>query len=380
MYIILPEGFYTDGEDSIKNNYSGNYYGDYNDLWAKGIIKKQDGSTFNVQFDYHDEDDNYIDVEDSDEYLDYVKNHTTVQVVSNWKNTNKTLIKIVVDYSDAPLDFKNFHYYNEYFPSGGTNFNLPESHYFNIYFDRENIVEYNTNTFEIQTYIRSLSAPTSIPSNSTYTFVRDTQDLNGNNKTTEYMYNENRTINVQFSTESNQDLMSFVKSEDDQYNSEYTVVNANDTYSYKLRARNASSKITNLVIYDSLENNIKVNGEFVKAAGDNTNTFKGTFQGVDTSYAQSQGYKVKVYYSESDNPGSLGGDSSWNLYTEGTTDKTKVKSLAFEYYKSNGTTKATLPADSLTYVVVNMKAPDNIDDNKVTTYKIPLAIKDDCKN
>ena len=352
MYLLLPEGFYTDPQKLVTvscSNYS-HYLHDYN----SGFIKKSNGTKFN----------------DRDDYCNYVKDHMTTQVINNWKNTNRTLMKVVVDFRDAPLDFTDFIYYNPSLLKSLSyyqDYYLPEDFYFYFYYDKENIAEYNQTRFDIPKYLKPIGV--TVPTNTDFEYaVRDELDINSNGNTSEYLTGGNSYINVLFTGESNQDLTSFVRSEDDQYNSDHTVVTANDTYSYKLRARTATNKITNLVIYDSLENYVKENGEFVKAAGDATNTFKGTFMGIDTSYAQNQGYNVKTYYSESETPGSLGSDSSWKTYTEGTTDKTKVKSLAFEYYKSNGTTKAIIPTESLTYVVINMKAPNNIDGNKVVAY------------
>ena len=60
-------------------------------------------------------------------------------------------------------------------------------------------------------------------------------------------------------------------------------------------------------------------------------------------------------YSEKEQPGSLKEDTSWQEYND-SIDKVKVKSLAFEYLDENGEA-AILPANSLTYVLIKMKAP-----------------------
>ena len=353
MYLLLPEGFYTDSQKLVNTECysydSSSYYFNY----KSGFIKKRDGSVFN----------------DYKEYCNYVKDHMTTQVINNWKNTNRTLMKAVVDFRDAPLDFTDFHYYHPYmFPSSWYNYyNLPEHFYFYFYYDKENIAEYNQTQFDIPHYLKPIGV--TVPTNTNFSYaVRDELDIDSNGNSSEYITGGNSYINVLFTGESNQDLINFVRSEDDQYNSENTRVTYNEEYKYKLRVRTATNKITNVVIYDSLENYVKENGEFVKASGDELNTFKGTFMGVDTTYAQNQGYKVKVYYSESETPGSLNSDSSWKTYTEGSTDKTKVKSLAFEFYKSNGTTKAIIPTESLTYVEVKMKAPASVEDDKTVVY------------
>ena len=83
---------------------------------------------------------------------------------------------------------------------------------------------------------------------------------------------------------------------------------------------------------------------------------------IDTSYATSKGYNVKVYYSTQINNGKLGQDSNWKAYSN-SVNKSTVKALAFQYLDSNGKA-AIIPAQSLTYVLINMKSPSN---DKITT-------------
>ena len=346
IYILLPEGWFAD----TQNEYSifNHYY--QTEMYKSGFVRKNDGSLFN----------------DSRDYINYVKDHLTINVYNNWKNSRRQMMKVTVDFRDAPLDFTDFHYFNS---SLSSSYYIPEHYEFNIYFDKDNIIEYNRTEYEVEMYTKTFNASSPVlPPDSQSKYIKDTQDINNDGNTSEYLSQAKWTYTVNLTEESNQDLMSFVRSEKDDYNSQYTAITANDNYSYKLRVRTATNKITNLVIYDNLENNIKENGQYIKAAGDVENTFRGTFQGVDTSYAQSQGYYVKVYYSESETPGALGSDSTWKTYSASSTDKSKVKSLAFEYYNSSRSSKAVIPKDNLTYVIVNMKAPSNIDGNKVVTY------------
>ena len=67
--------------------------------------------------------------------------------------------------------------------------------------------------------------------------------------------------------------------------------------------------------------------------------WNGEFLGIDTSYAESKGYRVKVYYSEDVKAGNLVDDSSWKEYSEAV-DKSKVKSLAFEYLDAEATQRS----------------------------------------
>ena len=88
--------------------------------------------------------------------------------------------------------------------------------------------------------------------------------------------------------------------------------------------------------------------------------------GVDTTYAENKGYTVKVWYSPNKTVGTLTEDTSWLEYDEATVDKSKVKSLAFQYLVETDDTAGTstdaiepavLPANSLTYVLIKMKSP-----------------------
>ena len=92
------------------------------------------------------------------------------------------------------------------------------------------------------------------------------------------------------------------------------------------------------------------------------------FLDVDTTYAENKGYTVKVWYSPNKTVGTLTEDTSWQVYDESTVDKSKVKSLAFQYLIETDDTTGTsidaidpavLPANSLTYVLIKMKAPND---------------------
>ena len=141
-------------------------------------------------------------------------------------------------------------------------------------------------------------------------------------------------------------------------------------YTYKLRARTGSANVTNLVIYDSIEEYVQdpysAEQNFITAYGTKKH-WNGEFLGVDTSYAENKGYKVKVYYSENAKAGNLSDDDSWKEYSD-SVDKSKVKSLAFEYLnKDDESQKAVLPANSQTYVLVKMKAPPE-ENRKILSY------------
>lgn len=119
-------------------------------------------------------------------------------------------------------------------------------------------------------------------------------------------------------------------------------------YTYKILVQTGQSKVTNLIIYDDLE----------QAYGANNHWF-GTLKGFDTSNAGGNSgtpYDVNIYVSEVKSPGDLYIDGELNhLYTLYDGSQTKVKSVAFEYM--DGDKPAVLPKNSKTYILINMKAP-----------------------
>lgn len=119
----------------------------------------------------------------------------------------------------------------------------------------------------------------------------------------------------------------------------------NGEYVYKIRVQTGQSKVTNLIIYDDLE----------QAYGSN-NHWTGILKGFDISHAKENSYDVNIYVSEVKSPGDLYIDGKLNpLYTLYNGSQTKVKSVAFEYM--NGDKPAVLPKNSTTYILINMKAP-----------------------
>ena len=128
-----------------------------------------------------------------------------------------------------------------------------------------------------------------------------------------------------------------------------------EDYVYKLRLRTGNNKVTNAVLYDHIEE---------KHTG---NTYwQGSFDGIDTSYAESkldyydQPIKIKTYWSPNPDAGPLSNDNSWVEYDEETVDKSKVRSLAFQYLDQNDQ-PALLMQSSYSYILVKMKAPSEED-------------------
>ena len=92
--------------------------------------------------------------------------------------------------------------------------------------------------------------------------------------------------------------------------------------------------------------------------------WKGSFDGIDTSYAETRldyydnPIQIKAYWSPKVDAGSLTSDNSWQEYDEATVDKSKVRSVAFQYLDQNGQ-PAIMTQQFYSYVIVKMKAPSD---------------------
>lgn len=283
-----------------------------------------------------------------------------VIITKNWKNTNRTMLKIIVNYKTPVWTF-----YQSY--NGQIRFTYNYSISYDEYLDKGNVWEniVYTKFFDDQTkgvsYSHSGVSGGKEPTVYDNGYLdKDAIDLNENDKTSDiYTY---RKINIIMSyvVSTHQDVSKYVKTDKSNYTSKRALASPDSEYTYKLRVRSGENNITNLIIYDSIEEYIQnpysSEQDFITAYG-NKKHWNGEFLGIDTSNAEKKGYKIEVYYSEDVKAGNLSEDNSWKEYSD-SVDKSKVKSLAFEYLDESGE-KAIIPANSQTYVLIKMKAPSD---------------------
>lgn len=310
------------------------------------------------------------------EVYDLIKNNTKIQIIKNWKdydgnNTNRTYIHIKIDLSNNPIYFMQ----KKVNSSGGLTFQL--SYNFEIPYDA--FLEYGdvwTNHIYSNYYINQFYFDRGI---SCYT--KD----NGNLDIQEKDINKNGNIdeNIGFASGSttitsvistHQDVTKYVQTDKSNFSTGTVSANPDSEYTYKLRVRTGENKVTNLIVYDSLEeyvqNPYSSEQDFITAYGTKKH-WNGEFLGIDTSYAEKK-YKVKPYYSEYVLAGNLYNEdgslnTDWKEYSQDI-DKSKVKALAFEYLnKDDPSQKAIVPAIFQTYVLVKMKAPPE-ENRKVLAY------------
>ncbi len=128
-------------------------------------------------------------------------------------------------------------------------------------------------------------------------------------------------------------------------------VDVGEEYDYKLRITTGGNSLKDLILYDNIESIINEDGTEVDEG------WKGIFLGVDTRYAEEKGYAPKVYYSTELNPGKLTEvPDKWKLLDD-SVDKSTVKSICVDLrYNAEGA-EMILPPNDVVYVLVQMKAP-----------------------
>ena len=290
-----------------------------------------------------------------DESSTFFKEHVTVEIVNNWRNTGRTWVHASFDFPDKPITrigspkcFNSCGYESYY---SLIELNLKFEISYDSYIDYGSV--YDNYAYSKSTAIERDNSTKILDSG-----VYDSQatDINNNGNTEEKISYSKHHLVLNSIISTHQDIQVSVQSDKSNYATGRVDTSNNSNYTYKLRARTGQNDITNLVIYNSIEEYTKDSDQnFINAYGVKGH-WQGEFIGVDTSYAESKGYNVKVYYSESKQPGSLDDDDTWQVYND-SVDKTKIKSLAFEYLDENNQ-PAVLSANSLTYVLINMKSPN----------------------
>lgn len=285
-------------------------------------------------------------------FTQLIQENASITIINNYKNTNRTYLSLIIDLSDSPIYAINF---AEYSYVDLFTFTYDASVSYDAFLEHGNVWE---NRVYYDYHNKDISDNFNIPYNKIQdngTNDIDEIDINNNNNTTEIIgwAKDSETITSVVST--HQDVQTQTASSLSNYSTGTVPAEYDKDYSYKLRVRSGKNDVTNLVIYDNIEKWAKdKDGNFIESYG-KKKYWQGEFLGIDTSYAESKGYTVKVWYSENEKAGTLTEDNSWKEYSD-SVDKTKVKSLAFQYLDAEGN-PAVLPANSLTYVVVNMKAP-----------------------
>ena len=225
------------------------------------------------------------------EYIDFIKEHSTINIIENWKGTNRTKIEWIVDFSDTPL----------FFTYGGKS--STTRYYPYVYLNYDSFVSYdsflefgknytNRNYVEMYQNGERKAGSSTVYDNGSYDY--EASDINENGITNEYLSYASSQVNITSVVSAYQDITKYVQTEISNYSTGIVDSLCNAPYTYKLRVRTGAAKVSNFIIYDNIE-----------AANGKKTFWQGTFNGTDTSYATKQGYKIKTYYSENPEAGNL---------------------------------------------------------------------------
>ena len=224
------------------------------------------------------------------EFIDFIKEHATINVIGNWKGTNRTKVELIVNFEETPL----FFIYGS--RSSGKNYYPYVSISFDSYVSYDSFLEHGknyTNYVYAEMYVSGERRPTS-GTKDTGSLDPEASDINENGITEEYITYSSAYINITSVVSAYQDITKYVQTEISNYSTGIVDSLCNAPYTYKLRVRTGAAKVSNFIIYDNIE-----------AANGKKTFWQGTFNGTDTSYATKQGYKIKTYYSENPEAGNL---------------------------------------------------------------------------
>ena len=238
---------------------------------------------------------------------------SNVNITKNWNNTGRTRIEITSKFDEPIFFFYTNSTGNEYSYSG-TNFNFKYN--YSISFD--SFLEYGA-VWTNYCYVDKLDIQENgitllIPITDSGRYDSDAVDLDEDGDITDYLSYAKAQTTITSVVSTHQDVTKYVHTDKSSFSTGKVDSSYDSEYEYKLRVRTGQNDITNLVIYDSIEEYAQdKDGNIVTAYGSKSH-WNGEFLGIDTSYAESKGYVVKPYYSENlyNDDGTL--NSDWKEY------------------------------------------------------------------
>ena len=317
IYTILPEG--TELNTTVDGLFDLITIERYGSLHDK--VQKQDGSGFTIE-----------------EMNEFLKNHLTITVDTNFRNTGKTWIEFKEDFTDDPLNLYGVSRYQGRFPIIYT---IP------VKIPYESYYIYGSH-YTVNSYIASLKDDEPYKE---HTF-EDVDDIDNDGYTTDFYSNDDADetyIVPAVSSYQEASIGVLTENTENRYVNDFAVARTGGEYKYRLKVRTGVNELKNLQIYCNIES-------------ESTN-WRGTFDGVDTSFAISQGYSPKVYVSNSINPGPISQPWVWREY-DPSANNSRVKSVAIDYGNE------IIPSSFLTFVEIKMKAPTNSNLDTVTKNKM----------
>ncbi len=336
-YDILPEGVYLNcNEEEIIDSIS--FYDSYSRYMH---LKLKDGTSFKSR----------------KEFIDHLKQQTTVEIDYNYQNSGRTKVTIITNLNE--IDWS--HYLTAVYSC-----DIDIKCNIKVEIPYDSILEYGTsytnyiyNMWNNQEhgYYRFINlalypSPTT-KDNGGYDSLASDIDQDGDIEETVAYYTS--TLNITHAVSSQQSVIKQVRTDLTQgkYVEGTAEVSPGEEYDYKLRVTTGANSIKDLILYDNIETITDDSGTDISTG------WKGSFLGVDTSYAERKGYAPKVYYSTELNPGKLTEvPDKWKLLDD-SVNKSTVKSICVDLrYNADGTEMELTPNNAV-FVLVKMQAPDD---------------------
>lgn len=247
-----------------------------------------------------------------------IKENTSITITENWRNTGRTKIEIKSDFSETPI----FMVATEYLSSSNCSnycrftfeFELP----YDYLFEYGNVLKNNAYADMLPTQEIGVNLDANIVTDEGKNDL-DAMDIDEDGDVLDKKAFSSATTTITSVISTHQDVQKQVKTDKSNYSTGTVDSSYDSEYEYKLRVRTGKNDVTNLIIYDSIEEYAQnPSGDIVPAYGTKQH-WKGEFLGIDTSYAESKGHVVKTYYSENplasnlyNDDGSLNAD--WKEY------------------------------------------------------------------
>ncbi|MDO4282544.1 MAG: hypothetical protein Q4D02_02815, partial [Clostridia bacterium] len=232
------------------------------------------------------------------ELVDYIKEHTTIEVDYDYKNSGRTKISIIYNLNEIDWSY----YLVNRFQYEGLSIKIKTE----IPYD--SILEYGTtyknyvysmwNEQEYQ-YVTSAMGYKVTTDNGQYDTLA--LDIDNDGDINEKLTYSLVTTNITHAVSSQQAVIKQVRTDltKGAFVEGTAEATAGSEYTYKLRVTTGANSLKDLILYDTLETIYDESGNDISSG------WKGEFVGVDTTYAEGKGYAPVVYYSEEQNPGKL---------------------------------------------------------------------------
>ena len=262
----------------------------------------------------------------------YIKRHVSVDIIENYRDSGRTYVAFHYDFSDNPVNISATHKFTvsfdvlldgeSYLEFGGT---------YTVH--GVTMVEESTSVFEGETRTGSDDG----------SFINEDEslwmDLDNDNNTDEQITYHSATRTIVIAQAAYQEVKETVKTiyTHNEYVDDTAIAGMGTTYTYRMKLQTGASRAKKIKFISVLENTEGAE-------------WQGTFQSVDTSYAESKGFVPTVYYSESDTPSEDLTGAEWSTTAPENLENVKAIAVEFEGVQLD---------NSLLYFLVNMTAPDD---------------------